>query len=71
MESLALIASVIILGRIAYVSLCVSLVITFLHHRYIDGFLQVRAGLPHNPWFYLGLGVVTLGMVFHLAISSK
>lgn len=68
MESLALIASIIILGRIAYVALCIALVITYLNHRFVDGFLQARPGLPPNPLFYFGLGAAGLGMIFHAMI---
>jgi hypothetical protein len=66
MESLALIVSLIILGRIAYVALCVALVVTFIHHRYVDGILQARPGMPQSPWFVVGLCVAAPGMVLHL-----
>jgi hypothetical protein len=65
MESLALIVSIIILGRIAFVSLCVALVITYLKHRFVDGLLQARPGIPSSPWFTLGLIFVFLGLVLH------
>lgn len=65
MESLVLIASIIILGRIAYTALCVALVITYLHHRFVDGLLQARPGIPSSPWFILGLIFAALGLVLH------
>lgn len=66
MESLALIASLIVLGRIAYVALCVALVVAWLHHHYVDAVLQARPGLPASPWFTCGICVAVLGMALHL-----
>lgn len=65
MESLALIASIIVLGRIAYTALCVALIISFLHHRFFDGVLQARPGIPSSPWFTLGLIIAVVGLVLH------
>lgn len=66
MESLALLVSLIILGRIAHVTLCVALVVAWLHHRYVDGLLQARPGLPESPWFACGACIAVLGMALHL-----
>jgi hypothetical protein len=71
MESLALIVSLIVLGRIAYVALCVALVVTFIHHRYVDGILQARPGMPQSPWFVVGLCVLSLGPVLALAVMIR
>lgn len=71
MESLARAVACIVLARMAYVSLCVALVIAALHHRYADGVLQVRDGLPHSPWFAAGLVVVVIGAVLHLAAFRR
>lgn len=71
MESLALIASIIVLGRIAYVALCVALVVTLLDYHFADGFLQARPGLPPSPWFALGMGFVALGLAMHGAMFWK
>lgn len=68
MESLALLVSLIVLGRVAYVALCVALVVAFLHYRLVDGLLQARPGLPPDPWFIAGLGVAVLGLMLHGAM---
>lgn len=66
MESLALLVTIIVLGRIAYVALCVALVVTFIHHRFVDGLLQARPGLPPSAWFRLGLAVAMGGAVLQV-----
>jgi mannose/fructose/N-acetylgalactosamine-specific phosphotransferase system component IIC len=71
MESLALIVSLIILGRIAYVALCVALVVTFIDYRYVDGILQAQPGMPQSPWFVAGLCVVQLGSALALAVMIR
>lgn len=71
MESLALIAACIVLGRMAYVSLCVALVVAAMHHRYVDGLLQARPGLPPSPWFVIGLVVVVIGAALHIAVFRR
>lgn len=69
MESLALLVSVIVLGRIAFVSLCVALTIYTLHYRYVDGLLQTRPGLPSSPIYVSGL-IFAVGTIVTLLIVS-
>jgi hypothetical protein len=69
MESLARLVVLIVLGRIAFVALCVALVITALDHRFVDGFLQTRPGLPSSPFWWVGLVVAAAGLV--LAMASR
>lgn len=66
MESLALIVSIIILGRIAFVALCVALTIYYLKWLFVDGLLQRRPlGLPKSSLFRFGLffALTILGLV--------
>jgi len=65
MESLALIVSFIVLGRMAFVSLCVALAIVAIHHHFVDGVLQTR-GLPTDPVWWIGFVFV---IVILLALS--
>jgi hypothetical protein len=69
MESLALIVSLIVLGRIAYVSLWFALIIYFIDYKFVDGILQTRPGIPTNLWFLSGLVFAAIGLV--ILISNK
>jgi hypothetical protein len=63
MESLALVVSLIVLGRIAYVSLWFALIIYFIDYKFVDGVLQTRPGMPTNLWFLSGLVFAVIGLV--------
>lgn len=65
MESLALLVTVIVLARIAFVALCTALVIYTLHWRFVDGLLQTQPGLPPSPVYRASLmfAVVTCILV--------
>jgi uncharacterized membrane protein len=68
MESLALLVTLIVLGRIAFVSLCVALVIYYLNWKYVDGILQARSGFPTHPLFIFSLMFV-IGILITLLLG--
>jgi mannose/fructose/N-acetylgalactosamine-specific phosphotransferase system component IIC len=71
MESFARLVVLIALARIAFVALCVTLVITALDHRFVDGLLQARPGLPDSPLWWAGLVVAAVGLALHLATMLR
>jgi hypothetical protein len=60
MESLALLVTLIVFGRIAFVALCIALVLVALHHHFADGVLQARQGLPDSPFWWVGFVIAVL-----------
>jgi len=62
MESLARLVALLLLARVAFVALCVALTVVAIDHRFADGLLQARPGLPTSPWWWAGLGFAGLVM---------
>lgn len=69
MESLALFAIIIVLGRILYVSLWVALIVYFIDYKFVDGILQTRPGIPTSPFFLIGLFIAVLFLVLYAGRS--
>ena len=57
LESLARLVALLLLARVAFVALCVALTVVALDHRFADGLLQTRPGLPTSPIWWAGMWV--------------